>query len=877
MYDYLETSPGERPTPNTAWQGYELNISSLESIFSDCADFERRDIYFGLDKKACVNLCWIDGLTDGGSISGDIIRPLTDLLRSSRSDFPGGCLGMVMHGLAYSANAKRRGSIGDVVSDLAHGYCAVLIPGEGAVCFEVKSQNARSISEPSLEKSVKGGKDSFVETLRTNTALVRRRIRDPRLKSVKTELGRKSHTQIEVMYLDGVVDPELPMEVLRRLGKIDIDSVLATGIIEESLMDCPRSPLPQLIHTERPDRFAMYMADGRVGILIDGIPIALVVPASFAEFMKVTSDSSMHFTFSSMLSVMRYLALIVSVYVPAVYVAVAMYHQEMIPTRLLLSIISAKQDVPFSTGLEVIGMLVALELLQEAGLRLPNPIGDTVSIIGALIVGQSEVEAKVASPIAIIVGHRVLHTAKSGSRRGGAADTLRASHRRGRGGAVRHWAAVVPDAAIHGRHGQLRPQLHLPRHRRAASRHTADAAAHSENRRQIPRRRASPARQEETVLKRAMIYLLCLAALPWLGGCNSIYSNYREIENLLVVRSVGFDREDGGTRFSLASSANDDGEPIRMTTKGGSITDAMERIRNYSSQEDIFYPHVEHILLGEDAARVSIEDYLAFFCRSPELRIDIPLHIVRGGTAAQAVLETGSDSRCISEILQTEQERLSVSGDSNIFSTSEIYVSMVRSGAALVCAVKCAPSAEAAEDDAQILTVIADGYAIIKDGRLCGYIEPELSPAVGMLTGDMGISDLIVDGPDGDAVTLQLNHCRSGITPRWDGDMLTGFDIDIEVSASVNESGRPLPLSDPEQERVLCEALNARVTELVNGVLRTSQELGADFLNLNYTAELDSPKKYAALGGGFITLFPKLEMNVSVSSRISHTNNISNG
>ncbi len=403
MYDFLETGPGERPAPDASWQGCELNISSLESIFSDCADFERRDIYFGLDRKACVNLCWIDGLTDGGSISGDIIRPLTDLLRSSRSDFPGGCLGMIIHGLAYSANAKRRDSIGDVVSDLAHGYCVVLIPGEGAVCFEVKSQNVRSISEPSLEKSVKGGKDSFVETLRTNTALVRRRIRDPRLKSVKTELGRKSHTQIEVMYLDGVVDPELPKEVMRRLGKIDIDSVLATGIIEESLMDCPRSPLPQLIHTERPDRFAMYMADGRVGILIDGIPIALVVPASFAEFMKVTSDSSMHFAFSSMLSVMRYLALIVSVYVPAIYVAVAMYHQEMIPTRLLLSIISAKQDVPFSTGLEVIGMLVALELLQEAGLRLPNPIGDTVSIIGALIVGQSAVEAKVASPIAIIV------------------------------------------------------------------------------------------------------------------------------------------------------------------------------------------------------------------------------------------------------------------------------------------------------------------------------------------------------------------------------------------------------------------------------------------------------------------------------------------
>ena len=311
MYDYLKTSPGEQQAPGTAWQGLDLNISTLESIFSDCADFERRDIYFGLDKKACVSLCWIDGLTDGGSISGDIIRPLTDLLRSTKAGFPGGCLGMIMHGLAYSANAKQCDSVGDVVSDLALGYCAVLIPGEGAVCFEVKSQNVRSISEPSLEKSVKGGKDSFVETLRTNTALIRRRIRDPRLKSVKIELGRKSHTQIEVMYLDGVVNPQLPKEVLRRLNRIDIDSVLATGIIEESLIDCPRSPLPQLIHTERPDRFAMYMADGRVGILVDGIPIALVAPASFAEFMKVTGDNSMHFTFSSMLSIMRYLALIV--------------------------------------------------------------------------------------------------------------------------------------------------------------------------------------------------------------------------------------------------------------------------------------------------------------------------------------------------------------------------------------------------------------------------------------------------------------------------------------------------------------------------------------------------------------------------------------
>ena len=168
-------------------------------------------------------------------------------------------------------------------------------------------------------------------------------------------------------------------------------------------MDAPLSPLPQLLHTERPDRFAMQLLAGRVGLLVDGLPIGLLLPASLADFMQVTGDSSKHYLVATFLTILRYLSFFLAIFLPAIYVAVAMYHQEMIPTRLLLSIIEAKRDVPFSTALEIIGMIIAFELLQEAGLRLPNPIGDTISIIGALIVGQSAVEARVVSPIAIIV------------------------------------------------------------------------------------------------------------------------------------------------------------------------------------------------------------------------------------------------------------------------------------------------------------------------------------------------------------------------------------------------------------------------------------------------------------------------------------------
>lgn len=362
-----------------------------------------RRLNYGLEGELFLDICWLDGVVSGDNVSQDIIRPLTDMLRS-RTQTAEDCAKQIKEGLVYSYSPSERRQTDDVVNDLTHGYCAILLDAlELALCFEVRSSNVRSISEPTLEKSIKGAKDSFVETLRINTSLVRRRLCSPKLKLVESSIGRKSNTRVAMMFLDGVADPATVEELAARLDSIDVDVLLATGTLEEYIVDAPRSPFPQLLHTERPDRFAMYLSDGRIGLLVDGLPVGLVLPVSFGEFMKVTGDSSMNFLVSTSLSLLRYLALILSLFLPALYVAIAMYHQEMIPTKLLLSIIDAKQDVPFSTALEVISMLIAFGLLQEAGLRLPNPIGDTVSIIGALIVGQSAVEARVVSPIAIIV------------------------------------------------------------------------------------------------------------------------------------------------------------------------------------------------------------------------------------------------------------------------------------------------------------------------------------------------------------------------------------------------------------------------------------------------------------------------------------------
>lgn len=378
--------------------------ASLKEIFSRCGDYQSREIMFGLEGEIPLQVCWLDGVVSGTAVAEEVIRPLTQLSRSRSVQTEQQCLELIMLGAAYSYSAKQRQTMDELVSDLTHGHCAVILDGiNQAVCFEVRSSNVRGISEPTLEKSLKGAKDSFVETLRINTGLVRRRICSPQLKLVESTVGRKSRTQVAIMFMDNIADPSTVEELARRLDALDVDALLATGTLEEYIVDSPRSPLPQLLHTERPDRFAMQLMSGRVGLLVDGLPIGLVLPASLADFMRVTGDSSKNYLVATALTCLRYLSLFVAVFLPALYVAVAMYHQEMIPTRLLLSIIDAKQHVPFSTALEIISMLVAFELLQEAGLRLPNPIGDTVSIIGALIVGQSAVEARVISPIAIIV------------------------------------------------------------------------------------------------------------------------------------------------------------------------------------------------------------------------------------------------------------------------------------------------------------------------------------------------------------------------------------------------------------------------------------------------------------------------------------------
>ena len=265
------------------------------------------------------------------------------------------------------------------------------------------TEEKRSPSPPETENTVKGAKDAFTETLRTNTSLVRRHLRTPGLRLTETVIGKRTLTKVTVCWIDRLTDPELPRRMQERLSSIDIDGALSPAAIEEYVTGSRRTAFPLLEYTERTDHFCQGLLDGQVGLLTDGLPLGYLAPVGLGRLMRSPEDRATDFFSASMLRLLRYAALGVSLLLPALYAAMAMFHQQMLPTKLLLSIIESKQNVPFSTLLEVLGLLCAFELLQQAGLHLPQAVGTAVSIIGGLVVGTAAVDAKLVSPAALIV------------------------------------------------------------------------------------------------------------------------------------------------------------------------------------------------------------------------------------------------------------------------------------------------------------------------------------------------------------------------------------------------------------------------------------------------------------------------------------------
>ncbi|MGB9825295.1 MAG: spore germination protein, partial [Desulfofundulus sp.] len=379
----------------------------IKTILDRCSDVVYREFILAQNEQIRLALIYTDGLADKSQVSVQITKALAlevPMAVPGREISKTGALEFIkQRGLCVN-ELQQTSKLRDVIRAILSGDSVLLVDGHDiAIVNGTKGWASRAITEPEAEPTVRGPRESFVETLRTNTALLRRKINSPNLKIEVLKLGEITNTDVAVIYVEGIVNPKLVAEVKDRLLEIKVDAVLESGYIEELIEENPWSPFPTVNHTEKPDRVAAMLLEGRVAILVDGTPFALTVPNLFVEYLHAPEDYYERFLYTTAVRVIRFLCVIASLTLPALYIAVVSFHHELLPTTLLLSVAGQREAVPFPVFVEVLLMEMTFEILREAGIRLPRPIGQAVSIVGALVIGEAAVRAGLVAAATVIV------------------------------------------------------------------------------------------------------------------------------------------------------------------------------------------------------------------------------------------------------------------------------------------------------------------------------------------------------------------------------------------------------------------------------------------------------------------------------------------
>lgn len=381
----------------------EANVKYLCNIFKDDDTLIKRFFSSAHEPSAKFCILFSDGMINNKLINEDIIRPVLEY--SFQKDDPN-LIQTVSESITLSNSVERTDQVEELVQGIVYGDTILLARGcQDALVLNTKGWAVRSIAEPESERVLRGPREGFNESLLMNLSMLRRKLRTPDLKMKYRAFGTRSKTKACLCYLDSLVNKSVLEELEKRLDRIKIDGTLDTNYIAELIKDSPFSAIKTVGNTERPDVVAGRLLEGRIALFLDGTPSVLTVPHLFIEHFQSDEDYYVHFVFSSIGRFLRIFAFVISLTFPAVYVALVTFHQEMIPTQLLLSISAARQGVPFPTALETVFMLVVFEMLRESGARMPGIMGQTLSIVGALVIGQAAVDAKlVSAPIIIVVG-----------------------------------------------------------------------------------------------------------------------------------------------------------------------------------------------------------------------------------------------------------------------------------------------------------------------------------------------------------------------------------------------------------------------------------------------------------------------------------------
>ena len=389
---------------NIVSSSIEVNKNTIKQLLQKSVDI----IYYEFEtfSKIKAMVVYIEGIINKEILDRDIIgRFIKDFNANiENSNDKNININEIKSALHY-VDIRTENNIDNIIKIILNGTTALFIEGlDTALIIMNFGWERRAISEPQGEVNTKGPKEGFVESLFVNRSLMRRKIKNPNLVIEELTLGKQTNTIINLIYIHDIVNTDILEELKIRLNKIDIDGILDSGYIEELISDSPLSPFNTIGYTERPEIVAGKILEGRIAILCDGSPIVLTVPFLFLENFQVGQDYSTHFIDSSIERIVRWAALFLTIFTPGIYIALVSFHQEMLPEKLLMSFIASRSGVPLPTLAEVLIMIFAFDILRESGLRLPKALGQTVSIVGALILGQAAVEAKfVSAPVVIII------------------------------------------------------------------------------------------------------------------------------------------------------------------------------------------------------------------------------------------------------------------------------------------------------------------------------------------------------------------------------------------------------------------------------------------------------------------------------------------
>ena len=377
------------------------NIKAYQQIYKDCSDIKMREMMLGRKKNVRCFLAYIEVAVSNILMETTALGRLLSYLEQA----PGEEIVEILDKNALGiADVTPFETMEEAAQGMLTGDAILFVDGyPKALKISDKGYPNMGVTEADSEKVIRGSNEGFADSIKVNTALIRKRVRSTKVKVKEMRPGVRSHTNVNLVYMEDLAYPEIIAEVEKRLNRYEIDGVLDSGVIEQLAEEKWYSPFPQFQTTQRPDRAAMAILEGRVVVLSDNSPVALILPTDYNSFIKTSDDYYNRWEVATFGRLLRYIASFFAMTFPGLYLAVTNFHTQVLPTTLLLSFQTARQGVPFPAVFEVLLMEISFELLREAGVRLPGAMGNTIGIVGGLIIGQAAVEANLVSPIVVII------------------------------------------------------------------------------------------------------------------------------------------------------------------------------------------------------------------------------------------------------------------------------------------------------------------------------------------------------------------------------------------------------------------------------------------------------------------------------------------